>query len=147
MTTNLPNLGLFVAFAVLPLIRSMLKTIKLPKQHCHWDGTLLSRILAFSGLAIANSSELEWQQMLFRGFSDSQSMRRLVGEGSLTIHSFLSIRNIYPASEEETRKVTHAAFTIAGVVLLILTVLELSSHRFDQDRWHRDLFKSRRNLS
>jgi putative peptidoglycan lipid II flippase len=48
----------------------------------------------------------------------------LVGEGSLTI-SFVPVYTEYltQRSEEEARKVTHTAFTLAGVMLLILTVL------------------------
>jgi len=127
MTTNLPNLGLFVAFAVLPLIRSMSENHKITKAATViGTGTLLSRILGFfRDMAIANFFGTGMAaDAFFVAFRIPNLWRRLVGEGSLTI-SFIPVYTEYltQRSEEETRKVTHAAFTIAGVVLLILTVL------------------------
>ena len=89
-------------------------------------GTLLSRILGFfRDMAIANFFGTGMAaDAFFVAFRIPNLWRRLVGEGSLTI-SFIPVYTEYltQRSEEETRKVTHAAFTIAGVVLLILTVL------------------------
>jgi putative peptidoglycan lipid II flippase len=89
-------------------------------------GTFLSRILGFLrdmviahffGTGIAADA-------FFVAFRIPNLWRRLVGEGSLTI-SFIPVYTEYltQRSEEETREVTHIAFTIAGVVLLILTIL------------------------
>ena len=89
-------------------------------------GTLLSRILGFfRDMAIANFFGTGMAaDAFFVAFRIPNLWRRLVGEGSLTI-SFIPVYTEYltQRSEEETRKVTHAAFTIAGVILLILTVL------------------------
>ena len=89
-------------------------------------GTLLSRILGFfRDMAIANFFGTGMAaDAFFVAFRIPNLWRRLVGEGSLAI-SFIPVYTEYltQRSEEETRKVTHAAFTIAGVVLLILTVL------------------------
>ncbi len=89
-------------------------------------GTFLSRILGFfrdmviaqffgAGLAA---------DAFFVAFRLPNLWRRLVGEGSLTI-SFIPVYTEYLAqkSEEETREVTHIAFTVAGVILLVLTSL------------------------
>jgi putative peptidoglycan lipid II flippase len=89
-------------------------------------GTFLSRILGFLrdmviahffGTGIAADA-------FFVAFRIPNLWRRLVGEGSLTI-SFIPVYTEYltQRSEEETREVTHIAFTIAGVLLLILTIL------------------------
>jgi putative peptidoglycan lipid II flippase len=89
-------------------------------------GTLLSRIVGFLrdmviahffGAGIAADA-------FFVAFRIPNLWRRLVGEGSLTI-SFIPVYTEYltQKGEEESRKVTHIAFTIAGVVLLILTIL------------------------
>jgi putative peptidoglycan lipid II flippase len=89
-------------------------------------GTFLSRILGFLrdmviarffGAGIAADA-------FFVAFRIPNLWRRLVGEGSLTI-SFIPVYTEYltQRSEEETREVTHIAFTIAGVVLLVLTIL------------------------
>jgi putative peptidoglycan lipid II flippase len=89
-------------------------------------GTLLSRILGFlRDMVIANFFGAGMAaDAFFVAFRIPNLWRRLVGEGSLTI-SFIPIYTEYltQRSEEETRKVTHIAFTIGGVVLLILTVL------------------------
>jgi putative peptidoglycan lipid II flippase len=60
----------------------------------------------------------------FVAFRIPNLWRRLVGEGSLTI-SFIPVYTEYltKRSEEESQEVTHIAFTIAGVILLILTAL------------------------
>jgi putative peptidoglycan lipid II flippase len=89
-------------------------------------GTLLSRILGFfRDMVIANFFGVGMAaDAFFVAFRIPNLWRRLVGEGSLTI-SFIPVYTEYltQRSEEETRKVTHVAFTIAGVILLILTVL------------------------
>jgi len=89
-------------------------------------GTLLSRILGFfRDMVIANFFGAGMAaDAFFVAFRIPNLWRRLVGEGSLTI-SFIPVYTEYltQRSEEETRKVTHVAFTIAGVILLILTVL------------------------
>ncbi len=89
-------------------------------------GTLLSRILGFiRDMVIAHFFGAGMAaDAFFVAFRIPNLWRRLVGEGSLTI-SFIPIYTEYlgKRSEEETREVTHIAFTIAGVVLLILTVL------------------------
>jgi putative peptidoglycan lipid II flippase len=60
----------------------------------------------------------------FVAFRIPNLWRRFVGEGSLTI-SFIPVYTEYltQQSEEESQRVTHIAFTIAGVILLILTIL------------------------
>jgi putative peptidoglycan lipid II flippase len=89
-------------------------------------GTFLSRILGFlRDMVIAHFFGTGMAaDAFFVAFRIPNLWRRLVGEGSLTI-SFIPVYTEYltQRSEEETRKVTHIAFTIAGVVLLILTVL------------------------
>jgi putative peptidoglycan lipid II flippase len=89
-------------------------------------GTLLSRILGFfRDMVIANFFGAGMAaDAFFVAFRIPNLWRRLVGEGSLTI-SFIPVYTEYltQRSEEETREVTHVAFTIAGVILLILTVL------------------------
>jgi putative peptidoglycan lipid II flippase len=89
-------------------------------------GTLLSRILGFfRDMVIANFFGAGMAaDAFFVAFRIPNLWRRLVGEGSLTI-SFIPVYTEYltQRSEQETRKVTHVAFTIAGVILLILTVL------------------------
>jgi len=89
-------------------------------------GTLLSRILGFlRDMVIANFFGAGMAaDAFFVAFRIPNLWRRLVGEGSLTI-SFIPIYTEYltQRSEEETRKVTHIAFTIGGVILLILTLL------------------------
>ncbi|HMK51496.1 MAG TPA: murein biosynthesis integral membrane protein MurJ, partial [Thermodesulfobacteriota bacterium] len=89
-------------------------------------GTLLSRILGFlRDMVIARYFGAGMAaDAFFVAFRIPNLWRRLVGEGSLTI-SFIPIYTEYltQRSEEETRKVTHIAFTIAAVILLILTIL------------------------
>jgi putative peptidoglycan lipid II flippase len=89
-------------------------------------GTLLSRILGFlRDMVIANFFGAGMAaDAFFMAFRIPNLWRRLVGEGSLTI-SFIPVYTEYltQKSEEETREVTHIAFTIGGVILLILTVL------------------------
>jgi putative peptidoglycan lipid II flippase len=89
-------------------------------------GTLLSRILGFlRDMVIANFFGAGMAaDAFFVAFRIPNLWRRLVGEGSLTI-SFIPVYTEYltQKSEEENREVTHIAFTIAGVILLILTVL------------------------
>ena len=89
-------------------------------------GTLLSRILGFlRDMVIAHFFGAGMAaDAFFVAFRIPNLWRRLVGEGSLTI-SFIPVYTEYltQRSEEETREVTHIAFTIAGVILLILTLL------------------------
>jgi len=89
-------------------------------------GTFLSRILGFlRDMVIAHFFGAGMAaDAFFVAFRIPNLWRRLVGEGSLTI-SFIPVYTDYltQRSEEETRKVTHIAFTIAGVILLILTLL------------------------
>ncbi len=89
-------------------------------------GTLLSRILGFvRDMVIAQFFGAGMAaDAFFVAFRIPNLWRRLVGEGSLTI-SFIPVYTEYlnQPSEDETREVTHIAFTIAGVVLLVLTLL------------------------
>lgn len=89
-------------------------------------GTFLSRILGFlRDMVIANFFGAGMAaDAFFVAFRIPNLWRRLVGEGSLTI-SFIPVYTEYltQKSEEETRKVTHIAFTMAGVILSILTLL------------------------
>jgi putative peptidoglycan lipid II flippase len=89
-------------------------------------GTLLSRILGFlRDMVIAHFFGAGMAaDAFFVAFRIPNLWRRLVGEGSLTI-SFIPVYTEYltQRSEEETRQVTHIAFTVAGVILLILTLL------------------------
>jgi len=89
-------------------------------------GTLLSRILGFfRDMVIANFFGAGMAaDAFFVAFRIPNLWRRLVGEGSLTI-SFIPVYTEYLTlkSKEETREVTHIAFTIAGVILLVLTLL------------------------
>ena len=89
-------------------------------------GTLLSRILGFvRDMVIAHFFGAGMvADAFFVAFRIPNLWRRLVGEGSLTI-SFIPVYTEYltQRTDEESREVTHIAFTIGGVVLLILTVL------------------------
>ncbi len=89
-------------------------------------GTFLSRILGFfRDMVIASFFGTGMAaDAFFVAFRIPNLWRRLVGEGSLTI-SFIPVYTEYLTrhSKEETRKVTHVAFTLSGVILLILTVL------------------------
>ncbi len=127
MITNLPNLGLFAAFAALRLIRSMSENHQIARAATTIGmATFLSRILGFfRDMVIANFFGAGMAaDAFFVAFRIPNLWRRLVGEGSLTI-SFIPVYTEYLTrqSEEETRKVTHVAFTLGGVILLILTVL------------------------
>jgi putative peptidoglycan lipid II flippase len=89
-------------------------------------GTLLSRILGFvRDMVIANFFGAGMAaDAFFVAFRIPNLWRRLVGEGSLTI-SFIPVYTEYLTQrpEEETRRITHIAFTIGGVILLVLTAL------------------------
>ena len=89
-------------------------------------GTLLSRIVGFlRDTVIANFFGAGMAaDAFFVAFRIPNLWRRLVGEGSLTI-SFIPVYTEYltQKSKEETRKVTHIAFTMGGVILSILTLL------------------------
>ena len=127
MITNLPNLGLFAAFAALRIIRSMSENHQIARAATTIGmATFLSRILGFfRDMVIANFFGAGMAaDAFFVAFRIPNLWRRLVGEGSLTI-SFIPVYTEYLTrqSEEETRKVTHVAFTLGGVILLILTVL------------------------
>jgi len=127
MITNLPNSGLFATFAVIRLIRIMAETHKIAKAATTIGmGTFLSRILGFlRDMVIAHFFGAGMvADAFFVAFRIPNLWRRLVGEGSLTI-SLIPVYTEYltQRSEEETREVTHIAFTIAGIVLLILTIL------------------------
>jgi putative peptidoglycan lipid II flippase len=86
-------------------------------------GTLLSRILGFlRDMVIAQFFGAGMAaDAFFVAFRIPNLWRRLVGEGSLTI-SFIPIYTdcLTQRPEDETREITHIAFTIAGVVLLVL---------------------------
>src|SRR4030043_913062 len=127
MITNLTNSGLLGTFAVIRFIRIMSENHKITKAATTIGmGTLLSRILGFlRDMVIAHFFGAGMAaDAFFVAFRIPNLWRRLVGEGSLTI-SFIPVYTEYltQRSEKETRKVPHVAFTIAGVILLILTVL------------------------
>jgi putative peptidoglycan lipid II flippase len=88
-------------------------------------GTLLSRILGFfRDMVIAHFFGAGMSaDAFFVAFRIPNLWRRLVGEGSMTI-SFIPVYTEYlhHRSEEETRKVMHIAFTLMGLVLLLITV-------------------------
>ncbi len=89
-------------------------------------GTLLSRILGFlRDMVIAHFFGAGLAaDAFFVAFRIPNLWRRLVGEGSLTI-SFIPVYTEYLTrhSEEESRELTDIAFTIAGMILFILTIL------------------------
>jgi putative peptidoglycan lipid II flippase len=89
-------------------------------------GTLLSRILGFlRDMVIAHFFGAGMAaDAFFVAFRIPNLWRRFVGEGSLTI-SFIPVYSDYLTHrrEEDVREVTHVAFTVAGILLLILTVL------------------------
>lgn len=89
-------------------------------------GTLLSRILGFlRDMVIANFFGAGMAaDAFFVAFRIPNLWRRLVGEGSLTI-SFIPVYTEYltQKAEEETREVTHIAFTVAVALLSVLVVL------------------------
>jgi putative peptidoglycan lipid II flippase len=88
-------------------------------------GTFLSRILGFlRDMVIANFFGAGMvADAFFVAFRIPNLWRRLVGEGSLTI-SFIPVYTEYltQRSEDETREVTNVAFSVAGVILLCLTI-------------------------
>jgi putative peptidoglycan lipid II flippase len=89
-------------------------------------GTLLSRILGFlRDAVIAHFFGAGMAaDAFFVAFRIPNLWRRLVGEGALTI-SFIPVYTDYLAhrSEEESRELTHVAFTLAAVILFIFTLL------------------------
>jgi len=89
-------------------------------------GTFLSRILGFlRDMVIANFFGAGMAaDAFFVAFRIPNLWRRFVGEGSLTI-SFIPVYTEYLTKrpKEDVQEVTHVAFTIAGVLLLILTIL------------------------
>ncbi len=89
-------------------------------------GTLLSRILGFlRDMVIAHFFGATMSaDTFFVAFRLPNLWRRLVGEGSLTI-SFIPVYTEYitQRSEKESSEFTHIAFSIAGVVLLAITIL------------------------
>jgi len=88
-------------------------------------GTLLSRILGFlRDVVIAHFFGAGMAaDAFFVAFRIPNLWRRLVGEGSLTI-SFIPVYTEYlhQRSEEETREVTHIAFTLMALVLFLITI-------------------------
>ena len=89
-------------------------------------GTLLSRILGFvRDMVIANFFGAGMAaDAFFVAFRLPNLWRRLVGEGSMTI-SFIPVYTEYltQRSEEESKELTHIAFTLGGTFLALLTVL------------------------
>jgi putative peptidoglycan lipid II flippase len=89
-------------------------------------GTLLSRIFGFlRDMVIAYFFGTGMAaDAFFVAFRIPNLWRRLVGEGSLTI-SFIPVYTEYltQRTREESQEVTHIAFTIAGVLLSVLTIL------------------------
>jgi putative peptidoglycan lipid II flippase len=89
-------------------------------------GTLLSRILGFvRDMVIANFFGAGMAaDAFFVAFRLPNLWRRLVGEGSMTI-SFIPVYTEYltQRSEEESRELTHIAFSLAGALLVLLTLL------------------------
>ncbi|MGQ9645041.1 MAG: murein biosynthesis integral membrane protein MurJ [Thermodesulfobacteriota bacterium] len=127
MMTNFTNSGLFVRFGVIRLIRTMSENQSITKAASIIGmGTLLSRILGFlRDMVIANFFGAGMAaDAFFVAFRIPNLWRRLVGEGSLTI-SFIPVYTEYLTQrlKEETRALTHIAFTLAGILLLILTLL------------------------
>ena len=89
-------------------------------------GTFLSRIVGFlRDMVIAHFFGAGMAaDAFFVAFRIPNLWRRLVGEGSLTI-SFIPVYTecLAKGSEEESREVVHIAFTLAGTVLLFLTLI------------------------
>src|SRR4030066_1431238 len=126
MRANASNFGLFAIFAVIRFIRMMSENHKIAKAASTIGmGTLLSRILGFfRDMVIAHFFGAGMAaDAFFVAFRIPNLWRRLVGGGSLHI-SFIPVYTEYltQRSEEETREVTHIAFTVAGIALLILTI-------------------------
>ncbi len=88
-------------------------------------GTLLSRILGFlRDMVIAQFFGAGMAaDAFFVAFRIPNLWRRLVGEGSMTI-SFIPVYTEYLHQwpEEEAREVTHIAFSLMGLVLLLITL-------------------------
>lgn len=86
-------------------------------------GTLLSRILGFfRDMVIAHFFGAGMvADAFFVAFRIPNLWRRLVGEGSLTI-SFIPVYTEYldQRSEKEIKEVTHIAFTLMGLILLVI---------------------------
>src|SRR4030043_2483038 len=126
MITNLTNSGLLGTFAVIRFIRIMSENHKITKAATPLGmGTFLSRILGFlRDMIIAHFFGAGMAaDAFFVAFRIPNLWRRLVGEGSMTI-SLIPVYTEYltQRSEEETREVTHIAFTVAIITLLILTI-------------------------
>jgi putative peptidoglycan lipid II flippase len=89
-------------------------------------GTFLSRILGFlRDMVIAQFFGAGMAaDAFFVAFRIPNLWRRLVGEGALTI-SFIPVYTEYLTrrSRDETRDLTHIAFTVSGMALLILALL------------------------
>jgi putative peptidoglycan lipid II flippase len=89
-------------------------------------GTLLSRILGFvRDMVIANFFGAGMAaDAFFVAFRLPNLWRKLVGEGSMTI-SFIPVYTEYltQRSEEESKELTHIAFTLGGTLLALLTLL------------------------
>lgn len=88
-------------------------------------GTLLSRIFGFlRDVVIAHFFGAGWTaDAFFVAFRIPNLWRRLVGEGSLTI-SFIPVYTEYLTrrSEKEVRELTHIAFTLSAMALLLITL-------------------------
>jgi putative peptidoglycan lipid II flippase len=88
-------------------------------------GTFLSRILGFlRDMVIARFFGTGMAaDAFFVAFRIPNLWRRLVGEGSLTV-SFIPVytEHLTRRSREETRDLTHIAFTLAAVILFVLTL-------------------------
>ncbi len=89
-------------------------------------GTLLSRISGFFRdmvIAYFFGAGMATDAFLV-AFRIPNLWRRLVGEGSMTI-SFIPVYTEYltQRTEKESQEVTHIAFTIGGMLLLVLTIL------------------------
>jgi putative peptidoglycan lipid II flippase len=89
-------------------------------------GTLLSRILGFlRDAVIAHFFGAGMAaDAFFVAFRIPNLWRRLVGEGALTV-SFIPVYTdtLVHRPEEESRELTHVAFTLAGAILFVLTLL------------------------
>jgi putative peptidoglycan lipid II flippase len=89
-------------------------------------GTLLSRILGFlRDAVIAHFFGAGMAaDAFFVAFRIPNLWRRLVGEGALTI-SFIPVytETLVRRPEEESRELTHVAFTLAGTILFVITLL------------------------
>lgn len=88
-------------------------------------GTLLSRFLGFfRDMVIAHFFGAGMAaDAFFVAFRIPNLWRRLVGEGSMTI-AFVPVYTEYlhRRTEEEVKELTHAAFTLMGAVLILITL-------------------------